>query len=165
MIISGVTLEEFERITRMVSRTLYDGNVVVVGDTARQISANRCSARLRVVSSYGYGARQSARGRHQPVACWHVYRDVLASLFNVRPEATVKTMFAMYKGRAGFEESYPATAYANIGSQWEPAYVEDLCRCDSDGPHLSEKPRRNRQANTNGNDAYRWRPTDAPCPI
>jgi hypothetical protein len=36
---------------------------------------------------------------------------------------------AVYRGRAGFEQDYPATAYVNVGSQMQPAHMPELRDC------------------------------------
>jgi hypothetical protein len=85
--------------------------------------------RVLPVTSRSEGARRSWTGRRVPAVCWHAYRDVLAALFEQRPEATVRTALAVYRGREGFEACYPETAYRNVGSQMQPAYMPELCDC------------------------------------
>jgi hypothetical protein len=58
-----------------------------------------------------------------------VYRDGLAELFARYPFARVRTAMAYYKGEEGFLSTYPATAYVNVGSMMNPAYMPDLCDC------------------------------------
>jgi hypothetical protein len=141
MQISRVNLDEFCAIVEAVSVNEYRGNVIVASD-AHEGPGNGCTARLKVQDSYGYGARTSRTGRHGPIACWHAYRNVLRELFDRFPTARVRTRLAIYRGRSGFEEHFPQTAYANIGSQAQPAYAEDLCACDEDGPAAMERQRR-----------------------
>jgi hypothetical protein len=52
-----------------------------------------------------------------------------AVLFDQRPAATVRTALAVYRGREGFERDYPSTAYTNVGSEMQPAYMPSLCYC------------------------------------
>jgi len=108
--------------------TDYDGNLVVTADSYQSGSLVR--ARVGVLSSREPGARRSWSGGRIPSACWHAYRDVLAALFDQRPAARVRTALAVYRGREGFERDYPATAYRNVGSAMQPAYMPELCDCD-----------------------------------
>jgi len=130
VLVTGLTLADFTRITAEISDTVYDGNVIVHGD-AHALSGNRFRARLRVKNSYGQGARTSSSylRRHTPAACWHAYRDVLEAVFAEYPDARVQTSMATYKGRDGFRDKYSDTAYVNIGSQMYPACMPELCEC------------------------------------
>lgn len=128
MQVTGLSLEDFERIVKEISAVCYDGNVIVEQEAHAQ-SPRRFTARLRTKSSRGSGARMSWSGRHIPAACWHAYRDVLEALFEEYPQARVRTAMAVYKGKEGFRANYPYTAYKNIGSMMQPAYMPDLCEC------------------------------------
>ena len=129
MELRGITLEQFVMATRYVSTSRYDSNIDVHQD-ARDVSSRSCRGRLVALNSRGAGARRSWSGRRGPWACWHAYRDVLTLLFERYSYATIRTSMATYKGWAGFHENYPATAYKNIGSEFQPAYMPDLCECD-----------------------------------
>lgn len=124
----GLALADFERIIKQVSADSYAGNVAVADDAHE--GGRLVTARLRVLESRGDGARRSWTGRRIPAACWHAYRDVLAALFEEYPRASVRTAMAVYRGREGFEQHYPATADRNVGSQMQPAYMPDLCDCE-----------------------------------
>lgn len=127
----GVCYGCVRQIAEDVSRELYGGNVRVHPDSKPLGSESYgFRGRIMVVDSRGPGARTSWSGRHGPYACWHAYRDVLARIFETYPNARVRTSMAHYVGAAGFEETYPATADRNIGSQFAPAYMPDLCECD-----------------------------------
>lgn len=128
MEIIGVTLEEFRSAIATVTAE-YGGNLVI-HDDAKAISGRSCRGRVVVNDSRGPGARWSWSGRHGKWACWHAYRDVLTEIFDINPDARVRTSLAHYVGRDGFESSYPATAYKNIGSMFQPAYMPELCECD-----------------------------------
>jgi hypothetical protein len=125
MQVTGLSLTEFYRIVEKVSAETYRGNVIVADD-AHELSGNRFVARLKVRDSHAYGARLSWTGRHMPAASWEAYRDVLTELFDRYPEARVRTVMATYRGKDGFEANYPDTAYVNIGSQMQPAYMPEL---------------------------------------
>jgi hypothetical protein len=127
--IHRATLADFEAAVAKVSPD-YSDNLTVHRDSHQ--SGRLLRARVGVVSSREPGARRSWTGRRIPAACWHAYRDVLAALFEQRPDATVRTAMAVYRGREGFEAHYPQTAYSNIGSAMQPAYMPDLCSCEED---------------------------------
>jgi hypothetical protein len=127
MDIRGLSLEDFQAIVAYVSKGDYDGNLVV--ERHAHGHAQRLAARLWATDGYGPGARTSWTGRHAHAACWHAYRDVLAELFERFPKATVRTALAVYRGREGFEQHYPATAYVNVGSQMQPVHMPELCEC------------------------------------
>ena len=127
MDIRGISLEDFQAIVAYVSKGDYDGNIVV--ERHAHENGSRLAARLWAADGRGPGARVSWTGRHAHAACWHAYRDVLAELFERFPRATVRTAMAVYRGRDGFEQHYPQTAYSNIGSQMQPVYMPELCDC------------------------------------
>lgn len=132
MQITGVSLPEFERITRMVSAS-YGDNLAVHPDAhALSPTGTRIRARVYVLNSRGAGARRSWSGRHMPAACWHAYRDVLTELFNLYPHAIVRTSLAIYRGRDGFHATYPQTGNANVGSQMCPVTMPELCGCSGE---------------------------------
>jgi hypothetical protein len=132
--ISGVTLDQFHTIVNMISSTRYLGNITLHRDAKdlHGVRKPRIRARLAVSDSRAPGARRSWTGRRMPVACWHAYRDVLAELFRLFPNAVVRTGMAKYNGQAGFLAAYPATADINIGSQMQPVRMPDCCDCSTD---------------------------------
>ena len=131
MLITGLALGDFERITYQVGAERYAGNLTVHQD-AHELTGNRFRARVVACDSHGTGARTSASGRHGPYACWHAYRDVLATLFARDPAARVQTMHAIYCGRDGFAREYPPTALHNLGSVVSPVTMPQLCDCPDD---------------------------------
>ena len=84
---------------------------------------------LRVKSSRGPGARVSHSGRRITAACWHAHRDVMVEIFNLAPDAVIKSSFATYKGKEGFYRDYPATGMKNIGSMMQPLTFCSACGC------------------------------------
>jgi hypothetical protein len=84
---------------------------------------------LKVADSRGVGARRSWSGRRTVSACWHAHRDVMIDIFELNPNANLKTAMAHYKNKESFYDLYPGTGGKNIGSQFQPAYAEDLCDC------------------------------------
>lgn len=123
----GITIDQFETAVHTVSAR-YGGNLIVHRD-AKAISGRSSRGRVVVRASGGEGARRSWSGRRGPWACWHAYRDVLSELFDVNPEARIRTSLTTYDGARGFQLNYPATAYKNIGSMVSPAYMPELCDC------------------------------------
>jgi hypothetical protein len=79
-----------------------------------------------VIRPAGFG-RKHERG--VATACWHSMRDFLRALFEIHPEAVVRTAIATYEGKEGFEENYRGTASRNIGSRMEPLYYSEACDC------------------------------------
>jgi hypothetical protein len=128
MLISGLPLDEFERITHQVGDALYNANLTVHQD-ARELSPTRCQARVAVHDRDGAGTRTTWQGRHGLYVCWHVYRDVLAEVFERYPGAVIYTRMAPYRGRAGFARHYPRTGSANVGSMVQPVTMPQLCGC------------------------------------
>lgn len=151
MQITGVALSDFSRIVNTVSAERYEGNLVM-HDEARDLHGKRAPRiRARVtVRSVGFreglppsetlpGVRRSSSvftlnkdgtRRRVHAACWHAYRDVLTKLFDEYPDAVVRTAFANYHGKRGFEIHYPDTAYRNIGSLMYPVEASDACDCE-----------------------------------
>lgn len=135
-----IYLYEVEEIIYRVSREHYDGNVITDRQSARQLSSRSVNLRLKVSSSRDVGARRSWSGRRMPAACWHAYRDVIRAILTAHPTATIRTGMAVYKGLEGFEETYPDTAYKNIGSIMQPAYMPNLCECTDPTPTPTPTP-------------------------
>jgi hypothetical protein len=139
MEIKGVTPGQLATVVATVSHALYDGNVVPGWSdwpTVLNAAGTRFRGRVIVKSSRGSGARRSWSGRRMPAACWHAFRDVFRVSFAVYPEAVFKTSLARYTAE-NFEATYPATGEVNIGSMMAPAYMPDLCDCESDHANVS----------------------------
>lgn len=93
------------------------GNIYAVITWAR---GNRVRFTLETRDAWKHGSRTSASGRHMRKASWEAHRDVLKALFELDPEATIRTALATYRGKADFEHQFPATAHKNVGSIMEP---------------------------------------------
>lgn len=135
MIITGLKFGQFESIVSDVSKQ-YADNLEV--NDYREFSGNRFRVTIRAKRSGAGvlppgellpGARRSWNGRRLTAACWHAHRDVLRAVFDVNPQAKVYTAMARYIGEDGFETNYPDTAYQNIGSYVQPAYMPECCDC------------------------------------
>lgn len=141
MLITGLTVDDFESIVNKVSAEKYSHNLIMHPDSHDDggVKAPRIRARLRTkiggVGKYDLAAGSTRKGgtfgpeRRMPTACWHTYRDVLSELFNQFPNAHVKTALANYKGVDSFNTLYPDTAYINVGSQVYPQYPTEQCDC------------------------------------
>lgn len=134
-----LTGETLGRIARQVAAQHYGGNLTV--ETEHVSTGPRKGTETRVklgaANSRMSGARESWTGRKGPWSCWHVFRDVFAAWLIADPSAVIRTGVEVYRGAAGFLEAFPATAYRNVGSMVQPAYMTELCSCsgpDDGGP-------------------------------
>lgn len=139
MIITGVTPDEFRQAVAKAGIAYGDNLRAEVG---REYSATRFNARV-VLKTTGYrmglptselapGQRRSASAfsaRRINAVCWHGYRDALIELFNINPNAKVRTAMAKYLGRESFYREYPKTGYQNIGAPIAPVTMPELCDC------------------------------------
>lgn len=135
MKITGITLHQFSECTNEVSAEKYAGNGVIKQDSQNlpRIRKPACRAGLKVLDSRGPGSRMTAKGRHGPYACWHLYRDVLIDVFEKYPDTVIIAgagWKVTYRGKTGFGELYPRTARINIGSQLSPCTMPELCDCE-----------------------------------
>lgn len=136
--------EHFELvdIIKRVSSANYDRNLIIK-DSRSETNTRATIVRftLRVVNSSGPGAHQSTsyggKRRRTVAACWHAHRDVLRVIFTRYPNATIRSAFATYNGRASFNRTFPATYDHNAGCAIEPVMYGDLCECD-DADDMSE---------------------------
>jgi len=106
--------------------SLYDGNVIFNRFDAVR---NGFNFTLRVKSSKAPGHKVSYMGRHITSACWHVHRDFMIALFDVQPDAVIKSHLAVYRGRGEFHRLYPDTGNQNIGSMVSPLSFQHACEC------------------------------------
>lgn len=126
MLAYGVTEEEIRDTVRLVSSTLYGGNVTV---DIRGMRGRAVRFGLRVKDSRGNGAHRSAFGRRTRSACWHAHADFFRSLFYLAPDARIKTAMADYRGADGFRRDYVFTGMQNVGSMVRPVQLRECCCC------------------------------------
>lgn len=108
----------------------YEGNL-------RLIEGGRTGLRYRLGVHNGrkIGARMSAgQGRRGPYASWEAHRDFFRALFAHNPKAVVVTGLVRRNGvpaytAENFEDTFPDTAYINIGSQMQPVTMPE-CTID-----------------------------------
>lgn len=125
MIARGVSAADVEIAVTRASRLFFDGNVIL---NRSEVRGTRVRFTLRVRDSRGPGAHASAR-RRTVSACWHAHREVIAALLQAMPEGRVTTAVADYRGLSDFLETFPETAYDNIGSVFEPVERWAACEC------------------------------------
>lgn len=155
MLVYGIDSATVGSVIREVSAESYAGN----------LESNRCDSAgrdrkgnpktrftIRVRSSFEPGHRlglqTNANGdrRRMPAACWHVYRDVLAALLSVNPDARLVSAQGDYHGARAFLESFEATGDSNIGSRMEPLAYRNACECGPDWDRESPHVKRLREA-------------------
>lgn len=120
----GVTREDLLRALSVVNAG-YENNVAF--NRLDFDGDSRTNFTLRVYSSQEKGARHSGTGRRMVSACWHVHRDFLAALFELAPDARVRTALADYRGRASFEEQFKETGQRLVGLG---VVLRDACECE-----------------------------------
>ena len=71
--------------------------------------------RPTVYGRRGYHVNANGKRRRVPGAvCWHGHRAFMLALFELNPEARVKSNLADYRGRAHFERTHGATFFRGV---------------------------------------------------
>jgi hypothetical protein len=125
MIIKNVTVTQME-VALAIANRAYDGNLQFNRFEPR---AKCIGFTLRVKSSKAPGHRLSYSGRHLTAACWHAHRDFMRAIFDIAPNAVLRSCHAVYDGVAMFEANYRDTGYKNIGSMMQPLDFQNACEC------------------------------------
>lgn len=139
MQITGITQQQFTQAVEKAG-VHYCDNLKPEFGTA--YSPNRFRARV-LPKMTGYqmglptedlapGQRRSASWQSQRrinAVCWHAYRDVLIEVFNINPDAKVRTSMAKYLGKESFYAEFPKTAFTVIGAPVCPFTMPDCCDC------------------------------------
>jgi hypothetical protein len=145
MIVSGISPVQFAQAVEKAGALYCDNLRPEIGrEYVRQDgTCQRFNARV-LLKHTGYqlglpvedlapGQKRSANvlGGQRRVAavCWHVYRDVLIEVFNINPDAKVKTAYAKYYGKQAFYDLFPDTGHRNIGSMMYPVTPVECCDC------------------------------------
>ena len=108
----------------------------VIDFLKHNINPNQITFTLRVRDSkkaghrVGFHLTSKGNRRRLVAACWHVHRDVMMAIFDVNPNARIKTSMMYYKGKEHFYEVYEETGMKNVGSHMYPATLPELCECD-----------------------------------
>ena len=74
--------------------------------------------------------RISNTGRRVNAVCWHGHRDFLLWLFELCPDATLKTSLATYRGKEDFLKKFESTGWNNCGSMAMPLTYRHACKCE-----------------------------------
>jgi hypothetical protein len=139
MQITGITTGEFEQAVAKAG-ALYADNLRADFGTTYSPKRFRATVKLKV-TGYGMGlpVEELAPGQKRSIkwsgerrvaaVCWHVYRDVLIEVFNINPDAKVRTAYAKYLGKESFYEEFPKTAHIDIGSAIMPITPVECCDC------------------------------------
>jgi len=72
----------------------------------------------------------SHTGRRVNAVCWHGHRDFMLKLFELCPDAILKTSLATYKGREDFLKQFESTGWNNCGSMAMPLTYRHACKCE-----------------------------------
>lgn len=129
MIIRNVTREQLDEAIRVNPNLMF----------------NRCDPEgrgfrvtLRVKSSKGDYHRRAAnnpftgkRGRRLVAACYHGHYAFMERLFDLAPEAIIRSAMATFKGVEDFEEKAEEVECRNVGAPIYPTYYGDACDCDA----------------------------------
>ena len=141
MIIRGIPELAFREAIAQTSEVWYEDNLRVVEslwsiprDPTREGSRTVLNrARVTVRDSAREGASRSPNGRRIASACWHAYRDVMANIFVMYPDADIVSQLGRYNGVNEFLRNYAATAYTQAytqkGSEVIPRAMFTLCEC------------------------------------
>ena len=85
---------------------------------------------LKPVSKSDLYRRVSHTGRRVNAVCWHGHRDFMLKLFELCPDAILKTSLATYKGKEDFLRQFENTGWNNCGSMASPLTYRDACNCE-----------------------------------
>jgi hypothetical protein len=141
MQITGITKGQFEAAVAKAAATHYNDNLRPEFGT--EYSTTRFRARVlpkQTGNQMGLATEELAPGQRRSAnvmggmrrvnaVCWHAYRDVLIEVFNINPNAKVRTGMAKYLGRESFYELFPETGRVNIGSMMYPVTMPECCDC------------------------------------
>ncbi len=94
----------------------------------RRASPEALRYRKRSYHATVYGKGDGAFGGSGAV-CFHGHRKFMRRLFEVNPEAVVRTKLAAYLGTEDFEEKWPAVGQRNVGSVAYPISYDESCDC------------------------------------
>ena len=78
--------------------------------------------RVSSISRYG-----EEKPRRVAAVCWHGHRDFMRAVFDINPDARLKSALADYRGRDDFERHYQST-YSKWGNAYHDAYGQS-CTC------------------------------------
>jgi hypothetical protein len=139
LIITGITVEQFRLAVARVGMRRYGDNLRV--EIEREFSQTRFNARVLPIvtgSQMGLppgelapGEKRTWQGWFSNALCWHAEHDVLIEIFNINPNAKVRTMYANYLGAEVFLREHPRTARINVGPTAKPVMPVECCDCEA----------------------------------
>ena len=89
------------------------------------------SDKNRKYQRHGFTITSAGKYRRINAVCWHGYRDMMAALYELDPNARIKTSMADYRNKLDFENRYEETGYRNVGSIMEPRMYREMCGCEN----------------------------------
>ncbi len=123
MQVRGLTTQQAIPVVASVSNSLYAGNIDV--RDYDNVGRSSCHFRLWATDARAWGARMSSSGRYAHAASWEAYRDVIRALFE-EGARSIRTSMRTYHSLQDFKDTFPDTAYDNIGSILYPVTMPDL---------------------------------------
>jgi hypothetical protein len=151
MDIRGLTLEQIEQALEVANKD-YNGNLTLKGEPLNK-RGDAFKVRLGIKSARRPGSRVSVsafrdKPRRVASACWHANRDFMRAVFEINPDARIRTALTnserfaeyseyygygrkrQYTGSDHFEAIYGVTGHSNTDSQMLPTSIQDACNCD-----------------------------------
>jgi hypothetical protein len=61
--------------------------------------------------------------------CFHGHKAFMDEIFNVNPDAIIRTMRGTYKGKDEFDRTWANNGSGNIGSMFQPVQYREACNC------------------------------------
>ena len=125
MIARKTTVDELNQALNIVNAK-YDNNVEF-RDIHRNGSAIRFTLKVKDSKKAGHrlGFQKNKNGNRRRInsACWHVHGDFFDTLFNINPQATIRSRGNLITTNGG------NWIDDNIGSMMEPLYFSEACDC------------------------------------
>ena len=142
MLAKNCTIEDLNKALEIINTERYQDNIEF--RKLEQETRNSIRFTLKCKSSKAPGHRVHIRfddpfktcierRRRSPNACWHVHGDFFDALFNINPDAKIKSGSLIHEGiNSGYitkdEGNWIDT---NIGSQMFPVYFSESCECEA----------------------------------
>jgi len=133
----GLTREEIMLVVSVVSKSKYDGNVILEYVPKQLSERSKCfQVKLKCISGLRIGSRYNTasisgfgKPRRLPVCSWEVFRDIMEEMFKCGAKR-IKSTIADYRSYDDFLSKYPATKYRNVGSIMFPVQLGSLTNHD-----------------------------------
>lgn len=118
---SNVTQDDLRCALSAINLDRYNNNIRL---KRLEPLGRRQNFTLTVNDSAAAGGRIGHSGRRVAAACWHVHGHFFEALFDIAPDAIIKSNMATITQDAG------NWCDRNIGSLIEPMYYSDACKCE-----------------------------------